>query len=78
LDRFRKFTRFQIEALSWNGLGLVTNWKTQETSGYIRDFVVGDFDNDGQDELIAAVISKEGRLVGTAQKSSVIAYDLNR
>ena len=78
LERFRKFTRFQIEALSWNGLGLVTNWKTQETSGYIRDFVVGDFDNDGRDELIAAVISKEGKLVGTAKKSSVIAYDLNR
>jgi len=77
-ERFRQFTLFQIEALSWNGLGLVTAWKTQETSGHIRDFVVGDFDNDGRDELIAAVITKEGRLVGTAQKSSVIAYDLNR
>ena len=78
LERFRQFTRFQIEALSWNGLGLVTEWKTQETSGHIRDFVVGDFDNDGRDELIAAVISKEGKLVGTEQKSAVIAYDLNR
>jgi len=78
LERFRHFSRFQIEALSWNGLGLVTAWKTQESSGNIRDFSVGDFDNDGQDELIAAVILKEGKLVGSAKKSAVIAYDLNR
>jgi hypothetical protein len=78
LGRFRHFSHFQIEALSWNGLGLVTDWKTQESSGSVRDFAVGDFDNDGQDELIAAVIIKEGTLVGSAKQSAVIAYDLNR
>ena len=78
LDRFRHFSGFQFEALSWNGLGLVTAWKTQKSSGSIRDFAVGDFDNDGRDELVAAVILKEGKLVGTAKKSTVIAYDLNR
>ena len=78
LERFRKFTNSQIEALSWNGLGLITNWKTREITGFIRDFVVGDFDHDGRDELIAAVISQEGTLVGTTPKSAVIAYELNR
>jgi len=78
LDRFRHFSGFQFEALSWNGLGLVTSWKTQKSSGSIRDFAVGDFDNDGRDELIAAVTLKEGKIVGTAKKSTVIAYDLNR
>ena len=78
LERFRKYTNSQIESLSWNGLGLTTNWKTREISGYIRDFVVGDFDHDGRDELIAAVISKEGALAGTTPKSAVIAYDLKR
>jgi hypothetical protein len=78
LARFRHFSHFQIEALSWNGLGLVTAWKTQKSSGRISDFAVGDFDNDGQDELVAAVILKEGSVVGTEKKSAVIAYDLNR
>jgi TolB-like protein len=78
LARFRQFSHFQIEALSWNGLGLVTAWKTQETTGSIRDFAIGDFDNDGKDELVAAVILKEGKLVGSEKKSVVIAYDLNR
>jgi hypothetical protein len=78
LARFRYFSNFQFEALSWNGLGLVTAWKTKESSGRISDFVVGDFDNDGKDELVAAVVIKEGNVVGTEKKSAVIAYDLNR
>jgi hypothetical protein len=78
LARFRHFSNFQIEALSWNGLGLVTAWKTQKSSGRISDFAIGDFDNDGKDELVAAVILKEGKIVLTDKKSAVIAYDLNR
>ena len=78
LARFRHFSHFQIEALSWNGLGLATAWKTPENSGDIRDFAVGDFDNDGKDELVAAIVLKEGSIVGTEKKSAVIAYDLNR
>jgi len=45
--------------------------------GYIPDFVVGDFDNDGQDELVAALILKggEGGLF-TEPKSTIIALQL--
>jgi TolB-like protein len=78
LKQLRKFKEAQIESLSWNGLGLVTNWKTAKISGYIRDFAIGDFDNDGEDEIIAAVISKDGSIVGTRPKSAVISYDLKK
>jgi TolB-like protein len=78
LKQLRKFKEAQIESLSWNGLGLVTNWKTAKISGYMRDFAIGDFDNDGEDEIIAAVISKSGSIVGTRPKSSVISYDLKK
>ncbi len=76
LEQFRKYTGTQIESLSWDGIGLVLNWETRKTSGHIRDYAFGDFDNDGKDELIAAVIIKEGTLVGTSPKSTIIAYDL--
>jgi len=76
LEQFRKYTGTQIESLSWDGIGLVSNWKTRKTSGHIRDYAFGDFDNDGQDELIAAVIIKEGTLVGTSPQSTIIAYDI--
>ncbi len=76
LERFRKFTNSQIEVLSWDGLGLSRVWQTRKISGHIRDFEIGDFNNDGNAELVAAVIMKEGSMVGTTPKSSLIAYEL--
>jgi len=77
LDQFRKFTKSHIESLSWNGLGLMPFWKTRTISGHVRDFIIGDFNNDGADELVAAVILKEGSIIGTTPKSTVIAYNFN-
>ena len=73
---FRKFNQSHIESLSWNGLGLPPNWKTRRSTGYISDFAVGDFDNDGSIELVAAVILKEGSIAFTKPKSTLIAYEL--
>jgi TolB-like protein len=73
----RHFTDAHIESFTWDGLGLVTNWKTRKFAGHIRDFAVADFDNDGQDELVAAVILKEGAVVMTTPKTTIIAYDVN-
>jgi TolB-like protein len=77
LDQFRKFTKSHIESLTWDGLGLMPFWRTPTISGHVRDFFVGDFNNDGTDELVAAVILKEGSIIGTTPKSTVIAYKLN-
>jgi TolB-like protein len=75
---YRQFTDARIEAFKWNGIGLASHWQTRKISGYISDFVIGDFDNDGRDELIAAVILKEGRLILISEpKSTIIAYELS-
>lgn len=76
LEQFRKFTDGQIEALEWDGLGLALAWRTRKISGFIRDFAVGDFDNDGTLELVLAVVANEGEAVWSAAKSNIIAYDL--
>ena len=76
LERFRSFKSSQINVLSWDGLGLSNVWETRKISGYIRDFEIGDFNNDGNAELVAAVIMKEGSIVTTTPKSSLIAYEL--
>ncbi len=77
LQQFRYFTKTHIAGFTWDGVGLGPSWTTRQLSGYIQDFNVGDFDNDGQDELIAALVIKEGRVafIGEA-KSSIIAYEL--
>jgi hypothetical protein len=57
-------------------LGLATRWKTRKISGFIRDYALGDFDNDGKMELVAAVIQNEGRVVLVDPKSVIITYEL--
>ena len=78
LKNFRKFTKTNFISLSWDGLGLVPNWKTRQISGHIRDFAIGDFDNDGKDELVAGVVIKEGSIVLTTPKTSIIAYEIGK
>ena len=77
LDEFRYFNKTHIASFTWDGVGLAPSWKTRRLSGYIQDFTVGDFDNDGQDELIAALVLKEGRVAFiTEAKSTLIGYEL--
>jgi hypothetical protein len=72
----RSFTNGEIEVRNWDGIGLAVLWRTRKLSGYFSDFGVGDFDNDGQDELVAALVLKTGSVVTTKPKSALIAYEL--
>jgi TolB-like protein len=77
LEQFRKFTNAHFESMTWDGLGLQTRWRTRKITGFIRDYTLGDFDNDGKIELVAAVILSEGSIVLiTEPKSTIIAYEL--
>lgn len=76
LEKFRSFNESQIISFFWDGLGLSPDWKTRKISGYIRDFAVGDFNNDGTEEIVCAVILDEGRIITTSPKSTVIAFEL--
>lgn len=73
--RFRKFTSSEIQSLSWDGLGLALNWKTRKIHGYVSDYAIADFDNDGKEELIATVVTKTSSIFSKGN-SSIISYDL--
>jgi hypothetical protein len=77
LKEFRYFNKSHIAGFTWDGVGLGPSWKTRQLTGYIQDFTVGDIDNDGQDEIVAALVLKEGRVafIGEA-KSTLVAYEL--
>jgi hypothetical protein len=77
LVSFRKFTHGEIQIRSWNGVGLAVLWRTRKLKGYFSDFAIGDFDNDGNDELVAPLVIKSGLVVATKPKSKVIAYELH-
>ncbi|MDM8543511.1 FG-GAP-like repeat-containing protein [Desulfococcaceae bacterium HSG9] len=76
LQNFRRFTKTHIESLSWDGTGLASVWKTRRISGRVSDFAIGDFDQDGVKELVAAVVVKDGNILMTKARSTIIAYDL--
>ena len=78
LGTFRSFNRSNIQIRQWDGLGLGSAFKTRKMTGAVRDLAVGDFDNDGKNELIAAILQKEGTTVTVKPKSSIIAFDLKK
>ncbi|MDP2646937.1 MAG: CsgG/HfaB family protein [Desulfobacterales bacterium] len=75
LDRYRQFNKTQFEALSWNGQNLQANWNTREMSGYISDYAIGDLDNDGRMDLVAANVSGRESLLAKG-KSALLYFDL--
>ncbi len=75
-ENFRNFTGFQIEALMWDRTDFVVKWKTRKFSGQAIDYAVGDFDRDGKDELITAVVIKKEKGFFSKSKSMFIAYEL--
>jgi len=74
-QRYRRFSSGRFESLSWNGLGLASVWQSPRVSGYISDYAIGDIDNDGEPELVGAVVSSRGSLI-TEAKSAMVAFDL--
>jgi TolB-like protein len=60
--RIRSFEKGEIDDLVWEENAFVTNWKTREIAGYISDFQVRDIDNDGENELVVAVVNPSGVL----------------
>jgi TolB-like protein len=74
--RFRNYSSSEIVNLSWDGLGLALNWKTRKVQGYVSDFAIEDFDNDGQNEIVAAVVLEQGVSLLMKPKSVIISYDL--
>jgi TolB-like protein len=73
----RTYNGAQVVSLSWNGLGLIKDWMTRRVSGYFADIDICDVDNDGEQEILVAVVSKKGDVVGTTGKSSLIIYEIN-
>jgi TolB-like protein len=74
-ERVRLFDRGEIYDLVWDGLMLAETWRTKEIPGYIADYQVKDFDNDGEVELVVAVVSKF-KGMETSKKSTIFFFEL--
>ncbi len=61
-ERIKSFEKGEIYNLVWDESKLVTNWKTREAPGYISDYQIKDADNDGEEDLVLAIINPGGML----------------
>jgi len=68
-QRLKLFTAAEVYNLEWEGTGMVENWRTKKISGYVADYQFKDIDNDGENEVVLALVLSVG---GSIQDRSVI------
>jgi TolB-like protein len=72
----KTFSKSEIYDLEWDGLGFAQNWRTRPINGYVSDYQFKDVDNDGENEVVLALVLRSGR--STKPKSALVAYELYR
>ena len=74
LQNVRVFTTSEMCNLQWDSMGLMENWRTKKMSGYAVDYQIKDIDNDGEDEIVIALVTSSGSL--TRRSSAIVSYKL--
>ncbi len=59
-QRVKLFTSAEVYNLEWDGMGMVENWRTKKISGYVADYQFKDIDNDGENEVVLALVLSVG------------------
>jgi TolB-like protein len=70
LERVRVYDKAEIANLIWDESALTTNWKTREIKGYVADYQIRDVDNDGEEELVVAVVAPPEDTTGLLSKKT--------
>jgi TolB-like protein len=69
------FSSSELYDLEWDGLGLFENWKTKKINGYVADYQFKDIDNDGQKEIVLALVLSSGSM--STDTSVIVVYKMN-
>jgi TolB-like protein len=73
LSRLRLFESGHIECLAWDNAGLSQKRKSREFSGYVSDYVIGDLDNNGSDEIVFSLVAKRDSSISRA-RSFIVSW----
>ena len=72
--RLKLFNGAEVYNLEWDGMGMVENWRTKKISGYVADYQFKDIDNDGENEVVLALVLATGG--STKGRSVIVSYSL--
>jgi len=75
LKNIKVFTSTEFVCLSWDAIGLEENWRTKKLSGYAADYQIKDVDNDGEDEIVIALVTSSASII--SRNSVIVAYKLS-
>lgn len=75
LKNIKLFTSSEIYDLDWDGMGMAENWRTKKINGYVADYAIKDIDNDGQPEIVLALVLSVG--VSISERSVIVVYKLD-
>jgi len=75
LSRMRSYREGRFENLAWDNVGMRAVWRTRKFSGYISDYNIGDFNNDGTQEVVFAVVKKFGDPLTGESKSYLVSWN---
>jgi len=73
-QNIRLFSSAEVYNLEWDGMGMVQNWRTKKINGYVADYQFKDIDNDGENEIVLALVLSVGGTI--TDRSVIVAYDL--
>jgi hypothetical protein len=73
-QNLKLFTSAEVHDLEWDGLGIVESWKTKKINGYIADFQFKDIDNDGENDIVLALVLSTGGAI--QNRSVIVSYSL--
>jgi TolB-like protein len=73
-QRVKLFNSAEVYNLEWDGMGMVENWRTKKISGYVADYQFKDIDNDGENEVVLALVLSTGGAI--KDRSVIVSYDL--
>ncbi len=74
-QNLKLFTNAEVYNLEWDGLGIVQNWKTRKISGYVADYQFKDIDNDGENDIVLALVVSTGGSL--KERSAIVSYSLS-
>lgn len=73
--KFLSFSKGRVSAGVWDGTMLQESWHSRPLSGYLADFAIADYDNDGKEDLVCFyTFVKSGFL--NKGRSTLISYKL--
>jgi hypothetical protein len=75
--RIKSFKEGRIDCFSYDNIGVQPKWQTRNIAGYISDYVVGDLNNDGLNEIVLSAVAKSKSIMSKGESNIITCRPVN-